>query len=191
MGGHRSSFRAVVLAAFLVLAVVACGDDDETSGATTDDSSDASDTGSASGDDADSDDTGDKGDTGAPGVASVTVAGTGYEFPDVVECEIDGDTWGEGYRRLVAWSDDGFDQVDITVANEDSASVGVISSITVHIGLTNPNTLDEGNPDEEWSSLLGDGTDMTADLTPDGASGSASVGQASGETGTAEFSFAC
>lgn len=114
-----------------------------------------------------------------------------HEFPDVVECEIDGETWGEGWRTLVAWSADGYDLLDITVGNAESERLGATSSISIVIGTQNPNTLDEANPDEEWSDLFGDGTDVNATLTPDGASGTTSVGQASGKVSTAEWSFAC
>ena len=196
MRAPRTSLRALFAIAALVLAMAACGDSDDSSTAAPDENVDATDSGEGADDTSDPGDSTDADqpddtDTGDSGSATATVDGVTYEFPDVRECEIDGETWGEGWRTLVAWSADGHDLLDITVGNAESESLGAPSSISIVIGTTNANTLDNANPDQEWSDLLGDGPGVTASLASDGASGTASVGQATGEKSTAEWSFTC
>ncbi len=60
------------------------------------------------------------------------------------------------------------------------------------VGVINPRTLDEGNPDEEWTSSTGGS--VTPTLADDGASGTAEVttlGVDGATDATAEWSFAC
>lgn len=178
--------RTGVAAAAMLLAATACGGSGDDPGAepTGDDAAESTDAEAGSEDDGGGD--------GSASIATVTVDGASHEFPDVVECEIDGETWGEGWRRVLAWSADGHNLLDITVGNAESESLGAGSSVDIVIGTQHPNTLDEGNPDQEWTTLFGDGTPVAATLAPDGASGTASVGQASGgDPAPAEWSFAC
>lgn len=190
------SIRAGLAATGLALAAAACGDsvDDSTSDGTIEAPESESSPDDETGDDSTGHDDAAEVDDDAGGtrMATATVDGTTYEFPRVVECEIDGETWGEGWRSLLAWSADGHNLLDITVGNEESSSLGVSSAISIVIGTQNPNTLDEANPDEEWSNLSGGGTPVAATLAPDGASGTASLGQASGGGPvTAEWFFSC
>lgn len=187
----RIPLRVLGVFAALVFAMAACGDSSDDSPETaSDDGVETPDLDDGSDGTSDADEAEDS-DSASAATATASVGGASYEFPDVVECEVDGETWGEGWRKLVAWSADGHDLLDITVGNAESESLGVRSSISIVIGTQNPNTLDEANPDEEWSDLFGDEAGVTASLTSSGASGTASVGQASGENGTAEWSFAC
>lgn len=187
---ERLSLRALSATAALLLALAACGGSDgDSSEATPDGGVESTDAGRTTDDATAPDD--DDGASASTASATASVGGASYEFPDVVECEIDGETWGEGWRSLVAWSADGHDLLEVTVGNEESESLGARSSISIVIGTQNPNTLDEANPDQEWSDLFGDEAGVTASLTPDGAAGTASVGQASGENGTADWSFTC
>lgn len=186
------SIRAVLASSVLVLGAAACGDsgEDTTEGIGLE-SSLPDETADDGGGEADDSSSGDDG-AGGVGMATATVDGTTYAFPDVVECEIDGETWGEGWRSLLAWSADGHDLLNITVGNEESSSLGAGSAISIVIGTQNPNTLDQANPDEEWSYLFGGDSPIAATLAPNGASGTASVGQASGgDPVIAEWSFTC
>lgn len=182
--------RRGVPVALLLLTTAACGGTDDDAGA----GSSVEPTGDDPAETAEAVEAGasDDATAEASGRATVTLDGTSRSFPDIVECEVDGETWGEGWRRLVAWSEDGHDLLDITVGNEESESLGAVSSVTVVIGTQNPHTLDQGNPDQEWSETFGDGAAVAATLQPDGASGATSVGQASGgDPVTAEWSFTC
>lgn len=199
--GQRTYLSILVVAALLTT-LSGCGGGGDSS-ETAAPSRSASDSTLARSDDGDSSDTtADTADTTSPAAdtaergATVTVDGTTYEFPKIAECEIDGETWGKGWRKLNAWSADGYNHLDITIGNAESSRVGLTSDMTVTIGLTNPNTLDRGNPDEEWTTGLGTGDTMTSTLTPTGASGSAEVvggaqKQLDSPHAQASFSFSC
>lgn len=183
-GTGPGRWRHACSGAALALALTACGGSD---GGAEADASTSSDDATASASDPGA--TAEPSDGGAAGGGTATVGGATHEFPDVTECEIDGETWGEGWRRFLAWSEDGHDLLDITVANDESEELGVISSVQVYVGTQNARTLDEANPEQEWTTGLG-GT-VSASISPDGASGTAEVAQASGDSGTVEWSFTC
>lgn len=128
--------------------------------------------------------------SGGGASGTVTVAGETYHFSDVAECEIGGD-WGPDWRSFVAWTDDGHVHLSITLASGDDAW---LTGFDMSVGLQNPRTLDEGNPDEEWTTGLGGGS-VSHTLTDNGASGTADVTTLSVEDGAidavAEWSFSC
>ncbi|MCH7232441.1 hypothetical protein L0U85_16505 [Glycomyces sp. L485] len=127
----------------------------------------------------------------ALGTGTATIDGVTYSFPDVRECEIDGDTWGEGWRHFLGWSEDGHSLLEVTVANDESQALGATSSLTITIGTQEANTVDGANPDSEWSDQFVGNEDFGADLSPNGAAGTTGVGMASGETGSAQWAFSC
>ncbi len=130
----------------------------------------------------------DGGDETGKGSGSVSVHGATYEFSDVTACEVGNDTSAD-WRQFKAWTDDGRTHVDITLA---SGADEWLTGFNLAVGLANPRTLDEGNPDEEWTDGYGGSVDGAP--TNRGASGTAKVTtlDTSGPIhDTAEWSFTC
>lgn len=188
----------------VLLLTAACGDDGDTTTADTpeavaDATAPTDDT--AAPDDADADPA-DDGDTGsedddsteAPSTGTaggtVTVDGATYEFTDVTECEVGGETWGPEWRSFIAFDESGHNHVHITHA---AAPDDWMTSVDVNIGLANARTLDEGNPDQSWTTGLGGS--VAATLTDTGAEGTAEVTDLDVVEGavdaTASWSFSC
>lgn len=185
--------RHVIAALLLAMLAVSCGGESESTGeaptgaddAPTVDGGDADDdTESLAGGEGDDEPAG--GVSGASG--SVSVDGTTYEFTDVAECEVGGDV-GADWREFTAWTEDGHTHVNITLASGDDEW---LTGFSLSVGLANARTLDEGNPDEEWTTGLGGSVAPT--LTDDGAAGTAAVttlGVDGSSEATAEWSFSC
>jgi hypothetical protein len=207
---------SVTAALCVILLAAACGDDGDTTTADTpeaaDDATAPTDDTTAAPDDADADpaedgedgddtdtdtddtDTDDGGSTDAPSTGTaggtVTVDGVTYEFTDVTECEVGGETWGPEWRSFIAFDETGHNHVHITHA---AAPDDWMTSLDVNIGLANARTLDEGNPDQSWTT--GTGGSVAATLTDTGAEGTAEVTNLDVVEGavdaTASWSFSC
>lgn len=165
--------------------VTSCGDDDD-SPAGPAGGAEEPDSGEADSAEADSGDA----PSSSAASGSVTVDGVTYEFTDVTECEVGGETWGPEWRSFIAFDEGGRNHVNITHA---AAPDDWMTSFDLDVGLQNARTLDEGNPDQGWTA--GMGGSVAATLTDTGAQGTAEVTNLDVVEGavdaTASWSFSC
>jgi hypothetical protein len=174
---------------FLAVAVASCGGETETAD-NLDSGAVEVEPGAAAGvdatDGADPADANADASAGVDGSGWVTVDGVRYEFVDVTLCEVGGETWGEDWRDFIAFTEDGHTHTRITHGPPDAE---FLTGFDLSVGLANARTLDEGNPDESYSTGLGGS--VNAELGPNGASGTAEVTRLGAGDFTVEWSFTC